>query len=133
MQIVYLSYIHIVLPHTESLFNKMDFLNEYFLVILAYIMLNFTQLFPVKQTWLSQSDWNDGVSNFVIALIIIMVGINLYFMIRLCIHNLIVFFKKRKYKRWMSTVKSQSSKTSTAKDVVNESKDKDLDSSESHE
>ena len=42
IQIGYLSYIHTVKPHTENLFNSLEFVNEYALMALAYLMINFT-------------------------------------------------------------------------------------------
>ena len=42
LQTVYLSYIHVTKPHTESVFNTLEIINEYGLVALAYIMLNYT-------------------------------------------------------------------------------------------
>ena len=44
IQMLYLSYIHCVHPHSESIYNKLEFVNEYCMVLLAYAMLNFTQI-----------------------------------------------------------------------------------------
>ena len=38
----YLSYIHLVKPHDESSFNRLELCNEYALCLLAYCMLFFT-------------------------------------------------------------------------------------------
>ena len=42
IQTAYLGYIHLVRPHQEPLFNRLEFINEYSLCLLAYCMLFFT-------------------------------------------------------------------------------------------
>ena len=47
IQIGYVIYIYDARPHTESIFNILEFVNEYLLIFLAYIMLSFTNLITV--------------------------------------------------------------------------------------
>ena len=37
-------FVHAVRPHADSIFNYLEFINEYSMVILAYIMLKWTNL-----------------------------------------------------------------------------------------
>ena len=45
IQSAYIIYVHSVRPHNDSIFNTLEFVNEYLMVALAYIMFNFTHLF----------------------------------------------------------------------------------------
>ena len=44
IQIGYVIYIYDAHPHTESIFNRLEFVNEFLLILLGYIMLSFTNL-----------------------------------------------------------------------------------------
>ena len=48
IQYGYLSYIHTVKPHKEAIFNKLEFLNEYCMIALTFLMLNFTNILPFE-------------------------------------------------------------------------------------
>ena len=47
LQLFYLGYVHNVRPHEESIFNNIEFVNEYCMMALAYIMINFTNVVNV--------------------------------------------------------------------------------------
>ena len=47
IQTVYLLFIHNVHPHNDSIFNKLEFVNEYSMVALAYLSLNFVNMVHV--------------------------------------------------------------------------------------
>lgn len=47
IQMGYLFYIHTVRPHNDSIFNTLEFINEYCMMALAYLMLKFVNLVQV--------------------------------------------------------------------------------------
>ena len=47
IQTAYLSFIHNVHPHNDSIFNKLEIVNEYSMIVLAYLSLNFVNLVQV--------------------------------------------------------------------------------------
>ena len=94
-EIAYLSYIHLVRPHNENIFNSLELINEYCLLGLAYTMLNYTHLssVPSNPTFDSLIEW------IAIGLIILMTVINFGAMIHLSIKKLCLALKKRKAKK----------------------------------
>ena len=46
IETVYIGYIHLARPHTDPVFNRLEFFNEYALCFFAYVMLCF-----VGMTW----------------------------------------------------------------------------------
>lgn len=94
---------HDARPHNDSIFNILEFVNEYIMVALAYVMLNFTQLFqfisdvnePGRQMQMDEQ-FNDTMANVAIGLISFMSFINLAVMIKLSFNKARNAWKKRK-------------------------------------
>lgn len=90
IQIGYLSYIHSVRPHTESLFNILEFVNEYALMALAYLMINFTTIVtyrdPITHEVVPKNESFDAKVEYgAIGIIAFIVGVNFSVMIRISV------------------------------------------------
>ena len=48
IQFAYIIYVHSVHPHNDSIFNLLEFINEYAMVTLGYIMLNFAGIVSIQ-------------------------------------------------------------------------------------
>ena len=73
-------------PHNESLFNKLEFLNEYCMIALGFVMLNFSNLLPIanpetKEPYPINIDFNTKVEIVAIGIIVFMTGSNFLVMI----------------------------------------------------
>ena len=79
--------------HSDQIFNKLEFLNEYLMILLAYLMLNFTELPDLPATANNATDLtieyepredHDLVIEFLaIGLIALILLLNLCVMIKL--------------------------------------------------
>ena len=107
IQTIYLAYVHNVHPHSESIFNMLEFVNEYLMVALAYIMLNFTKLSMIQDPsnpagYLPKSKkFNTLMEYGAIGLISLIVLVNLAVMIKISFHKMIIACKMRKVKNKM--------------------------------
>ena len=75
-------------PHSESIYNKLEYLNEYCMVALAYIMLNFTKLIPIMNPMTNKplpidTDFNTNLEYVAISIILFMTVSNFWVMIRM--------------------------------------------------
>lgn len=112
IQLSYLSYIHLVHPHSESIFNKLEFINEYCMVALSYLMLNFVNLVQIwdyeKRTPVPSSPiLNEWIEYTAIGIIIFMSFINFAVMVKLSIAKLLLKCKKRKAEKAMKARQAQ--------------------------
>ena len=101
IQTGYLLYIHTVHPHNDSVFNLLEFVNEYCMIALAYLMLKFVNLVQIwdYETHAPKQDspkLNTGVEYTAIAIILLMALLNFLVMIRLSIGKVILKLKQRK-------------------------------------
>ena len=101
IQTGYLLYIHTVHPHNDSVFNKLEFVNEYCMIALAYLMLKFVNLVQIwdYETHAPKPDspkLNAGVEYTAITIILLMALLNFLVMIRLSIGKVILKLKQRK-------------------------------------
>ena len=48
IQTGYILYIHEVKPHSDKIFNTLEYVNEYLMVALTYTMLNFANLVVIQ-------------------------------------------------------------------------------------
>ena len=107
IQTIYLAYVHNVHPHSESIFNKLEFVNEYLMVALAYTMLNFTKLSMIQDPsnpagYLPKSEkFNTLMEYGAIGLISLIVLVNLAVMIKISFNKMIIACKKCKVKNKM--------------------------------
>ena len=107
IQTIYLAYVHNVHPHSESIFNKLEFVNEYLMVTLAYIMLNFTKLAKIQDPhnsaeYLPKSEkFSELMEYLAIGLISLILLVNFAVMIKLSLNKLIIYCKKRRVKNQM--------------------------------
>ncbi len=114
IQIGYLSYIHSVKPHSESLFNTLEFVNEYALMALAYLLINFTTIVahrdPITHEIVPKSEsFNSKVEYGAIGIVAFIVGVNFGIMIRITAVKMMLACKKKKaLKHWLLTQKTQS-------------------------
>ena len=104
IQMLYLSYIHCVHPHSESIYNKLEFVNEYCMVLLAYAMLNFTQIGTIQdpetlEPMVMSDKVNMAVEWGAVGLIIFMAVTNFVVMIKVSISKVILKFKASKQKK----------------------------------
>ena len=77
IQYGYLSYMHTVQPHKEKIFNKLELLNEYCMIVLTFLMLNFTNILPIDL------NFDTKVEYAAIAIIAFMIIVNIFIMLRL--------------------------------------------------
>lgn len=101
IQIAYLSYIHITKPHEESIFNTLEFVNEYALMALAYLMINFTTLVSLRDAESgdvipSSERLNLIVEYLAIGVIAFIVVVNFSIMVRLSFKKITTSCKKKK-------------------------------------
>ena len=86
----------------------MEFINEYCLMALGYLMLYFAPIVTLRdtqtgmqlETGSSDEVWDKAVEFSAIGLISFMTLINMALMVKISAHKLIVYCKKRKYKKW---------------------------------
>ena len=107
IQMVYLSYIHLARPHSEAIYNYLEFINEYCLMLLGYTMLNFTQVIAVMDPdRLMPLETNMTVNRWVemaaVGLIIFMAFVNSAVMVKNSIAKVILSCKKKKHKKQMT-------------------------------
>lgn len=88
IQVIYLSYIHHVMPHDETLFNRLEYFNEYLLGMLGYTMLIFHGSYKLT---LTEIDYISYVVLFAIAMI---AAVNIFIMIKLSLHKSLSKFKR---------------------------------------
>ena len=93
IQTVYLAYVHHVKPHSQSLFNNLEFFNEYCLVILGYVMLCFTKIMAGVNDTKALDYWSTYIA---IAIIGLMALINLGVMVRITFQKVCLKCKRRK-------------------------------------
>lgn len=101
IQIMYLSYIHVTKPHEEGLFNVLEFVNEYALMAMAYLMINFTNIVALRDVKTnelipSSERLNTTVEQLAILVIICIVVINFGIMVRLSVQKIILSCKRKK-------------------------------------
>ena len=102
----YLIYIHGVRPHNDSIFNTLEFINEYCMIALAYLMLKFVNLVHVwdYETGAPQPEspeLNTRVEYAAIAIILLMAVLNFLVMIRISIGKLFLKCKQKKAQKAM--------------------------------
>ena len=95
IQIGYLTYIHAVRPHNDSIFNTLEFINEYSMMALSYLMLKFVNLVHVwdYETQAPQSEnieLNMRVEYAALSIILLMALINFLVMIKISVGKLIL-------------------------------------------
>ena len=93
IQMGYLVYIHAVRPHNDSIFNTLEFINEYCMMALAYLMLKFVNLVQIwdYETQAPQPaniELNTRVEYAAIAIILLMAVLNFLVMIRISVGKL---------------------------------------------
>ena len=102
--ILYLCYIHISWPHDEPVYNVLEFFNQYMLLLLAYLMLFFTEIFPVMPTYSA----NQIIGRLSICIVFAVVVVNFGFMMKLSIWKvylrLIKCKKQKEYSLKMSSM-----------------------------
>ena len=81
-------------PHVDSIFNTLEFVNEYSMVLLTYLMLNFVNLTSIldivtKEPAAQPVDFNSKVEYTAIAIILFMAVINFVAMIKISVGKLI--------------------------------------------
>ena len=103
VQTFYVAYIHQVRPHAETIFNMVEFVNEYSLIILGYAMLNYIRLSPLPP----DQQFNYWVELTVVSIIGIMVIVNFGVMIRLSIGKIMASYKKNKQAKFMKEKMAQ--------------------------
>ena len=90
IQNLYILYIYDTKPHTSKIFNRLEFYNEGSLILLAYIMIGYSEVMPSN---------NDGnLLTFVMSLVIT-VGIafaNLFVLAKLTYNKIMLKFKQKK-------------------------------------
>ena len=101
IQYAYLFYVHYTKPHSESIYNKLEYLNEYCMVALAYIMLNFTKLLPIMNPTTNKpfpidTNFNTNIEYVAIAIILFMTMSNFWVMIRMSYMKCKNSLKKKK-------------------------------------
>ena len=101
IQIIYLSYIHITRPHDQSLFNILEFINEYSLLGLAYLMINFTTIPAYRDPKTNKvvpksKEFEDSVELIGIAIIAFIVVVNFGVMVTLFVNRVIQKIKQKK-------------------------------------
>ena len=84
-------FVHAVRPHADSIFNTLEFINEYSMVILAYIMLKWTNLTA------NDTQQLDSVMEYVaVVVVFLMAALNLFAMIKISVGKMILKCKLRK-------------------------------------
>ena len=101
VQLLYLAYIHNVKPHDHPSFNNMEFINEYCMVALAYIMLYYTNILALQDSETLRPIPADAVfENWIewtgITLITFMTLFNFAVMVKISYHKLMLKCKKKK-------------------------------------
>ena len=93
---------HKVHPHNDKIFNALEFVNEYIMIALTYIMLYFTNLVTIQDASNLSSfvpkdeEFSHWIQLTAIGLILLMSLINFLVMIKLSVAKLILACKKRK-------------------------------------
>ena len=94
IQTGYLIYIHAVRPHNDSIFNTLEFVNEYCMVALAYLMLKFVNLvqiwdYETNKPMPEDMELNTRVEYAAIVIILLMAVLNFLVMIRISVGKMI--------------------------------------------
>ena len=95
IQTIYLFYIFDTRPHTVSIFNRLEFINESGLILLGYVMLIFSGLTPIDDLLANSTSYNVAVFAGVVIAIIIFV-VNYFVMIRKTIERILLCLARRK-------------------------------------
>ena len=101
VQIIYLSYIHTVRPHDQSIFNNLEFINEYSMLLLAYLMVYFTGVPDIlnPQTGLA-FEKSETVERWIeyiaLAIVAFMTLFNFGVMIKISVKKMMLNSKKKK-------------------------------------
>ena len=94
IQTGYMFFIHTVLPHNDSIYNMLEIVNEYSMILLAYLSLNFVNMVqlwnqetkaPMKQS----IELNSYIEYVGIGIVLLTICLNFTVMIRLSIGKLI--------------------------------------------
>ena len=101
LQLIYLGYVHNVHPHDRSIFNKLEFINEYCMVALAYLMINFTKVVEVLNPKTNMplppnQELNSFIEYGAIAIILLMTLVNFIAMIKISFQKILIKCKRRK-------------------------------------
>ena len=100
IQIFYISYIHITLPHKDNFFNMLEFVNEYALMMLAYLMINFTTIVSIRDSATgllipSSEKLNGFIEYLAIFIIASITVINFAVMVNLSVRKTILSCKRK--------------------------------------
>ena len=101
IQMLYLMFIHNVRPHSENLFNRLEFINEYLMMGVAYCMINFANVVSIQdpvthEPLQSDSTLNSAIELLSITFIGLIVLVNFGVMIVQSVRKIQLYFKKRK-------------------------------------
>lgn len=100
IQIFYIAYIHLVRPHNDSMYNKLEFINEYSMMGIAYCMINFSHVVSIqdpvtREPIPSDKHLNTWVEYLAIAFIALILVINFGAMIFISGKKLYMSIKKK--------------------------------------
>lgn len=90
IQTFYLKYINHTKPHTQFIFNVLEFFNEGALIILAYVMIGYSEVMPFS------SSENTLAGILSIAIVATICSANLFVLGKLSIEKMILKCKKKK-------------------------------------
>jgi hypothetical protein len=101
VQMFYLSYIHLTRPHEEQIFNALEFTNEYAMLCLSYLMINFTTIVALRDAKTnelipSSPNLNKTVEYLAIFLITLITVINFSMMVTISTRKIKLSCKKKK-------------------------------------
>lgn len=88
----YLGYIHSVMPHADRLSNWLELVNEYCMVLLAYVMLYHSGLVLRD---LKNPDWDRMMRYLSIGLILMIVVVNFSVLIITTLYKLVLALEKK--------------------------------------
>lgn len=95
VQTFYVAYVHETHPHEEPIFNKVELVNEYALIALGYVMLNYIKLSPQP----SSDGFETAMEYIAVGIIAVMVVVNFGVMIKMSLTKIIAPLRRKKLQK----------------------------------